>query len=79
MSRIREIILIASAAVCLFFINLGGPKLWDRDEPRNAGCAKEMLQRNDFIVPIFNDEIRDAKPVLLYWLIISAYQVFWDR
>lgn len=76
MSRTREIILIASAAACLFFINLGGPKLWDRDEPRNAGCAKEMLQRNDFIVPIFNDEIRDAKPVLLYWLIISAYQVF---
>ena len=37
---------------------------------------KKMLQRNDFIVPIFNDEIRDAKPVLLYWLIISAYQVF---
>ena len=76
MSRIKEISLIAVVAGVIFFTNLGSAKLWDRDEPRNAGCAREMMQRGDLITPIFNDEIRDAKPVLQYWFIISAYQIF---
>src|SRR5688572_21932494 len=57
------------------FTNLGGPRLWDRDEPRNAGCAVEMLQRGDVIVPTFNAKLRTHKPVLLYWCIMSAYSV----
>lgn len=68
------LILAVSAAV--LFTNLGAPRLWDRDEPRNAGCAAEMLQRGDWGVPMFNAELRAHKPVLLYWLIMSAYQVF---
>ena len=59
----------------VFFTNLGKAKLWDRDEPRNAGCASEMLQRGDWVVPIFNSELRYQKPVLIYWLIMSAYLV----
>jgi len=76
MSRIKEISLIAVVAGVIFFTNLGTEKLWDRDEPRNAWCAREMMQRGDLITPIFTDEIRDAKPILQYWFIISAYQVF---
>lgn len=68
-------LIVVVAAVALF-TNLGGPRLWDRDEPRNAGCAAEMLARSDWVVPTFNQELRDAKPVLLYWLIMSAYSVF---
>lgn len=60
----------------VFFTNLGSSRLWDRDEPRNAGCAVEMMAHSDWVVPIFNDELRTAKPVLLYWLMISAYSVF---
>ncbi|MEO8494233.1 MAG: glycosyltransferase family 39 protein [Planctomycetota bacterium] len=63
-------------SVPVLFANLGVPKLWDRDEPRNAGCAEEMLRRGDLVVPMFDDELRTAKPVLTYWLIISAYKVF---
>ena len=48
----------------------------DRDEPRNAGCAAEMAARGDWVVPWFNDELREHKPVLLYWLMMSAYAVF---
>ncbi|GIW92714.1 MAG: hypothetical protein KatS3mg110_0755 [Pirellulaceae bacterium] len=58
------------------FANLGATRLWDRDEPRNAGCAWEMLERGDWIVPTFNGELRSHKPVLLYWLMMSAYRVF---
>ncbi len=68
--------IIAVVAATVFFFNLGQARLWDRDEPRNAGCAAEMLQRGDLVVPIFNDQLRHQKPVLQYWLTISAYQLF---
>jgi 4-amino-4-deoxy-L-arabinose transferase-like glycosyltransferase len=50
------------------WFGLGATRLWDRDEPRNARCAVEMLERNDWIVPMFNGELRTHKPILLYWL-----------
>jgi len=68
--------LIIGIGCLIFFTNLGKARLWDRDEPRNAGCAVEMMERGNLVVPIFNDELRPQKPALLYWLIISAYQVF---
>ncbi len=72
----NQIALLALIASALFFLQLGGPRLWDEDEPRNAACAVEMLQRGDWVVPFFNGEIRTHKPVLLYWLMMSAYSVF---
>ncbi len=71
-----HILIILLIAGAVFFTNLGESRLWDRDEPRNAGCAAEMMARGDWVVPTFNDELRHQKPVLLYWLIMSAYSVF---
>lgn len=70
--------LLGAASFCaaVFFAGLGATRLWDRDEPRNAGCAAEMLQQGDWIVPVFNDQLRVQKPVLTYWLMMSAYSVF---
>ena len=68
-------VIILFVAGAIFFVNLGQSRLWDRDEPRNAGCAAEMMARGDWVVPIFNDELRHQKPVLLYWLVMSAYWV----
>ena len=34
------------------------------------------MERGDWVTPIFNDELREQKPVLLYWLMMSAYTVF---
>jgi 4-amino-4-deoxy-L-arabinose transferase-like glycosyltransferase len=76
MATIRDHLLIVTVAAIVFFFNLGTPRLWDRDEPRNAGCAREMLQRGDWVVPVFNAELRTHKPVLLYWLIMTAYAAF---
>ena len=76
MSRTGSLAVILTVATAAFFTQLGGARLWDRDEPRNAGCAAEMLERQDWIVPTFNGELRTHKPVLLYWCIISAYQLF---
>ncbi|HEY5754025.1 MAG TPA: glycosyltransferase family 39 protein [Chthoniobacterales bacterium] len=50
--------------------------LIDRDEPRFAEASREMLERQDFVVPYFNNEYRFDKPPLTYWLQSSAYRVF---
>ena len=73
---IQHHVLIIGLTSFVMFVNLGGTRLWDRDEPRNAGCAAEMLARGDFVVPLFNGQLRTAKPALLYWFIMSAYAVF---
>lgn len=58
------------------WFGLGSPRLWDRDEPRNARCAVEMIQRSDWVVPMFNAELRTHKPIMLYWLQIASYSAF---
>jgi 4-amino-4-deoxy-L-arabinose transferase-like glycosyltransferase len=73
---VRHISLLCAVSGLVFFFNLGTARLWDRDEPRNAGCAAEMLSRNDWVVPVFNGQLRSQKPALLYWLIMSTYGVF---
>ncbi|MEX2186891.1 MAG: glycosyltransferase family 39 protein [Pirellulales bacterium] len=65
--------IVAAVAAAALLTNLGKPRLWDRDEPRNAQCAVEMRARGDWIVPTFNDELRAHKPVLLYWLMRVSY------
>lgn len=72
----RQVTLVAVVASVVMFTNLGGPRLWDRDEPRNAECAAEMQARGDWVTPVVNAELRTHKPVLLYWLILTAYSVF---
>lgn len=50
--------------------------LFDTDEPRYAQAAREMMERNDWVLPTFNGQPRYAKPVLFYWLLIVAYKLF---
>ena len=76
MQTARDAMFVMLLAGLVFFTNLGGPRLWDRDEPRNAGCAWEMIERGDWVTPVFNDELRSHKPVLLYWFTMAAYAVF---
>ncbi|MCA8993367.1 MAG: glycosyltransferase family 39 protein [Planctomycetaceae bacterium] len=74
--RLGDTCVLVLLSGLLFLTNLGGPKLWDRDEPRNAGCASEMLQRNDWVTPTFNAQLRPHKPVLLYWGMMVSYSLF---
>lgn len=59
-------------AICLFALVLHGAGTWalplvDRDEPRFAEATREMLERQDFLVPYFNHNYRFDKPILIYW------------
>ena len=69
-------LLLIAIGGLMFFLNLGGPSLWDLDEGRNSGCAYEMRESGNWIVPTFNAQLRVDKPVLLYWLQLLAYFTF---
>lgn len=73
---VGHLLLLTAVGCAVLFINLGAAPLWDRDEPRNAGCAREMMERGDWVVPTFNAELRVLKPAMKYWLMILAYHMF---
>jgi 4-amino-4-deoxy-L-arabinose transferase-like glycosyltransferase len=50
--------------------------LIDRDEPRFAEASREMIQRADYIVPYFNNQLRLDKPPLAYWAQVASYRIF---
>src|SRR5438445_3581727 len=50
--------------------------LIDRDEPRFAEASREMIERGDYIVPRFNNQLRLDKPPLAYWAQVASFQIF---
>lgn len=72
----RHAMLLAVIAVAMFFANLGAAHLWDVDEAIFSQAAREMLERGDHVVPYFNGEVFTHKPAMMYWLMISAYELF---
>jgi 4-amino-4-deoxy-L-arabinose transferase-like glycosyltransferase len=75
-TAIQDIALLVLFCAVVFFFKLGSYPLFDLDEPRYAEAAREMLERQNWITPYFNYEVRFEKPVFFYWLIALAYQVF---
>ena len=73
MNRLLLLIIISSV---VYFSNLGGTSIYILDEAKNAGCAMEMKDRGDWIVPTFNNRLRTDKPPLHYFFMIASYSVF---
>jgi|GEM_PF-2029642 4-amino-4-deoxy-L-arabinose transferase-like glycosyltransferase len=48
----------------------------DRDEPRFAYAAQEMIDRDSPIVPTFAGEYRFDKPPFIYWCMQLSYKLF---
>jgi len=53
--------------------------LIDRDEPRFAEASREMIQRADYVVPYFNNQVRLDKPPLAYWAQVASYRIFGEN
>ncbi len=66
-------LLVATAAALVLLVRLGGPALWDDDEPKNAACSLAMLDAGDWVVPTFNGRLRIEKPPLVNWLQIAGF------
>jgi len=58
-----------------FLHNLGAIGLIDETEPKFAEAARQMLVRNDWLTPYFNEEPRFDKPPLVYWLMALGYKL----
>src|ERR687888_1916157 len=64
--RFTPPLLIAVAAL-VYLVGNDRVPLWDRDEPRNAQAARQMLTSGDWVVPRFLDKVRTAKPPFTAW------------
>src|SRR5919204_763443 len=66
---------------CLVFHTIGtwSLPLIDRDEPRFAEASREMIERGDYIVPHFNNQLRLDKPPLAYWAQTASYRIFGEN
>jgi 4-amino-4-deoxy-L-arabinose transferase-like glycosyltransferase len=53
--------------------------LIDRDEPRFAEASREMIERGDYVVPRFNNQLRLDKPPLAYWAQVASSKVFGEN
>ena len=71
-----QTLLVAALGLTLNLAGNGRASLWDRDEPRFAGCTREM---RDWILPTFNGEPRYHKPILIYWLMRAGFALGGDN
>jgi 4-amino-4-deoxy-L-arabinose transferase-like glycosyltransferase len=53
--------------------------LIDRDEPRFAEASREMIERENYVVPYFNNQLRLDKPPLTYWAQVASYRIFGEN
>jgi 4-amino-4-deoxy-L-arabinose transferase-like glycosyltransferase len=74
--HIRYQFWILAAAAIIFFTYLGAASLWDEDETLYASIAREMMDRGDWVVPMFNGHMFPEKPPLMFWLMIAGFELF---
>ena len=67
------------ACVAFHMIGTWSVPLIDRDEPRFAEASREMIERGDYIVPHFNNQLRLDKPPLAYWAQIASFEIFGEN
>ena len=51
----------------------------DRDEPRFAEASREMIERGNYVVPYFNNQLRLDKPPVTYWAQVASYRIFGEN
>lgn len=67
------------ACAAFHILGIWSVPLIDRDEPRFAEASREMIERGDYVVPHFNDQLRLDKPPLAYWAQVASFSVFGEN
>jgi len=69
--------LLAIFLLALSLLALAGQSsLWDRDEPRFARVACEMLQTGNWLLPSFNGDVFAHKPPFAFWAMAGSMALF---
>jgi len=64
-----RLLLVWASLLAVFYIgSCGYPRLLDQIDGQYAGAAREMISRNDWLVPTQNSIPRLRKPPLAYWI-----------
>lgn len=68
-------IILAVLAMLILLRLAAGSSLWDRDEPRFARAAVEMVQSGNYLYPTLFGHLRADKPILIYWLMAGGLKL----
>ncbi|HEY9044837.1 MAG TPA: glycosyltransferase family 39 protein [Ohtaekwangia sp.] len=71
----KNLLILLILASVIYTANIWGTSVYILDEAKNAGCAMEMYQRGDWVVPTFNDALRTDKPPLHYYFMRAGYSI----
>ena len=72
-----RLLLVWASLLGVFYIgSCGYPRLLDQIDGQYAGAAREMISRNDWLVPTQNSIPRLRKPPLAYWMEILSLRSF---
>jgi 4-amino-4-deoxy-L-arabinose transferase-like glycosyltransferase len=69
-------VVLLAIAIVPYFIDLGGSAIWDANEAFYVETPREMIERGDYVTPMFNYEPRLNKPVLSYWIVAGFYHLY---
>lgn len=75
MGKPAQLLFLVAVCCAMFFLSLGATSLYQVAEARNAECAREMMERKDWVVPVFNGRLRTDKPALEYFFMMIAYHL----
>jgi 4-amino-4-deoxy-L-arabinose transferase-like glycosyltransferase len=78
-SAIRNYVFLFFGSVLFHLAGTWSLPLIDRDEPRFAEASREMIERGDYVVPYFNNQLRLDKPPLAYWSQVASYRIFGEN
>jgi 4-amino-4-deoxy-L-arabinose transferase-like glycosyltransferase len=68
--------LLVAVGLAILVPRLGQVGFWDPWEPKYAQTVREMTDRGSYLVPYYDDKVRMAKPILVYWGIMAGSAVF---
>jgi 4-amino-4-deoxy-L-arabinose transferase-like glycosyltransferase len=68
--------LLLALAACPYFLDLDRSAIWDANEAFYVETPREMIERGDYVTPMFNYQPRLNKPVLSYWIVAAFYSAF---
>jgi 4-amino-4-deoxy-L-arabinose transferase-like glycosyltransferase len=74
-----KLLLLLFAAFGVYLVGNQSVPLWDRDEPRFAQTSRQMLQSGDWVVPRLYDNVRTAKPPLIYWVQAASMKLIGEQ
>jgi len=75
-ARVWPFALVGLVGLFVLLPRLGQFGLWDPWEPKYAQSAREMIERDSWVVPYYRGDVRLTKPILVYWGVRAGYAAF---